>query len=550
MTSVPPRQRQGFFVRGDIDAFIGLGLDNVVQLIIAVGLCSKVLRFPKTLIFGSILPAIALSYLAGNLLYAWLARQLAAREQRADVCAIPYGLHTITMIAYSLLVMLPAYNLASANGDPDPAVTAWKVGSAACFISGLFQFCFAFIADVFRRFAPPGPMLAALGGLSLVFLSGGFLLQGMVRPLVGLVALMVLLSMFFGRYSFKWGLSAVVVSAGLGAILCWVTGIAPNGPFPLGQMGFHLPSSAFRNLEFLFQPRRLLPFFPVILPISFFAVIGALQNIESAAAAGDRYRARDALLIDGVGTMVGACLGSPFPLTIYIGHPCWKELGARAGYSVLNGLFITVLCLSGSTAIAAWLVPEDAGLPLIIWAGLIISLQAFEKVPRRYWISIVVGMLPALGAWLSQSIKNVLVTTASPADLPRIFSSSTLAKWHEHHIFVDGSFALEQGFVFTSIIWAAMFYYVLDRRFYLAAAWSALASLLSVVGLIHSWKFAPAGTEMNMPILDWVSRRSSVAVWEDLFPGWPYAAAYALISAFLIISKRWAVPSADETVPL
>jgi AGZA family xanthine/uracil permease-like MFS transporter len=537
-------------VRGDIDAFIGLGLDNVVQLIIAVGLCSKILRFPKPLLFDSVLPAIALSYLAGNLLYAWLARQLAAREHRVDVCAIPYGLHTIPMIAYSLLVMLPAFNLASANGEAEPAVTAWKVGSAACFISGLFQFCFAFIADAFRRFAPPGPMLAALGGLSLVFLSGGFLLQGMVRPLVGLVALMVLLSMFFGRYSFKWGMSAVVVSAGLGGILCWVTGIAPNGPCPLGQVGFHPPSSALRNLDFLAQPTKLLPYLPVVLPISFFAVIGALQNIESAAAAGDRYRARDVLLIDGLGTMVGACLGSPFPLTVYIGHPCWKEVGARAGYSVLNGLFITILCLSGSTAIVAWLVPEDAGLPLIIWAGLIISLQAFEQVPRRYWISIVVGTLPALGAWLSQAIKNVLVTTASPADLPKIFSLSTLAKLHEHHIFVDGSFALEQGFVFTSIIWAAMLYYVLDRRFYLAAAWSLFASLLSVVGLIHCWKFAPGGTEMNMPILDWLSNRTPAIAWQGLFPGWPYAAAYALITVFLIISQRWAVHSVNETVPL
>jgi AGZA family xanthine/uracil permease-like MFS transporter len=372
----------------------------------------------------------------------------------------------------------------------------------------------------------------------------------MVRPLVGLVALMVLLSMFFGRYSFKWGMSAVVVSAGLGGILCWVTGIAPNGPCPLGQVGFHPPSSALHNLDYLVQPSKLLPYLPVVLPISFFAVIGALQNIESAAAAGDRYRARDVLLIDGLGTMVGACLGSPFPLTVYIGHPCWKEVGARAGYSVLNGLFITVLCLSGSTAIVAWLVPEDAGLPLIIWAGLIISLQAFQQVPRRYWISIVVGTLPALGAWLSQAIKNVLVTTASPADLPKIFSLSTLARWHEHHIFVDGSFALEQGFVFTSIIWAAMLYYVLDRRFYLAAAWSLFASLLSVVGLIHSWKFAPGGTEMNMPILDWLSNRTPAISWQGLFPGWPYAAAYALITVFLIISQRWAVHSVNETVPL
>jgi AGZA family xanthine/uracil permease-like MFS transporter len=550
VTRWPQIQKWRFFVRGDIDAFIGLGLDNLVQLIIAVGLCSKVLNFPRTLIYGSILPAIAFSYLAGNCLYAWLARRLAAKERRGDVCALPYGLHTIPMIAYSLLVMLPALQLSAARGDVDPFRVAWKVGSAACFISGFVQISFAFFADMVRKIVPPGPMLAALGGLSLVFLSVGFLLQGMVRPLVGLAALLVMLSMFFGRYSFKGGMSAVVVSAGLGAILCWVTGIAPNGPCPLGELSFHAPNSAFLNLAFLFSPKELLPYLPVILPISLFAVIGALQNIESAAAAGDRYRARDALLIDGVGTMVGACLGSPFPLTIYIGHPCWKELGARAGYGVLNGFFITILCLSGSTAIVAWLLPEDVGLPLIIWAGLIIGLQAFEKVPRRYWISIVVGMLPAFGAWLSQSIKSVLAISVAPADLPAVFSLATLEKWHQHHVFVDGSFALEQGFVFTSIIWSAMIYYVVDRRYCVAAGWSAFASFLSGIGFIHSWKFARGGIEMNMPILDWLSRRTPAVTWQGFLPGWPYAAAYGLIAGFLLISQRWAVPSVSEPIPL
>ncbi len=55
---------------------------------------------------------------------------------------------------------------------------------------------------------------------------------------------------------------------------------------------------------------------------------------------------------------------------------------------------------------------------------------------------------------------------------------------------------------------------------------------------------------MNMPILDWLSNRTPAISWQGLFPGWPYAAAYALITVFLIISQRWAVHSVNETVPL
>jgi AGZA family xanthine/uracil permease-like MFS transporter len=545
-----PTQKLRFLVPGDLDAFVALGLDNLVQLIIAIGLCSQILSFPKSLIFNSILPAIAFSYLAGNGLYAWLARRLARQEGRDDVCAIPYGLHTISMVTYTLLVMLPAFHLSAARGDVDPVKTAWRVGIGACFISGLVEFLSAFVAAAVRRATASGPMLASLGGVALVFLSGGFLLQGMVRPLVGLVSLMILLSMFFGRYAFKGGLSAVLVSASLGAGLCWVTGIAPHGPCPLEELSFYLPRPAWLDVGAHFSLKDFLPYISVVLPLALFTAIGALQNIESAAAAGDRYPPRDALMINGVGTMLGAFLGSPFPLTIYIGHPSWKALGARSGYSVLNGLFVAILCLSGGTAIVAWLIPEDAGLPMVIWAGLIIALQAFEKVPGRYWPAIVLGMLPAFGAWLSQSIKNVLANTVTPADLSTTFSYSTLNKWHQHHLFVDGAFALEQGFVFTTIIWASMLYYIIDRRFYFAAAWSAFASVLSLVGLIHSWKFTPGGTAMNMPFLEWLSGRPPAVTWDGLFPGWPYASAYLLLACFFVASKRWAVHDASEPIPL
>ena len=74
------------------------------------------------------------------------------------------------------------------------------------------------------------------------------------------------------------------------------------------------------------------------------------QNIESAEAAGDRYSTRSSLAANGAGTLIAACLGSCFPTTIYIGHPGWKRMGARAGYSLLNAAFFLLVILSGSLA--------------------------------------------------------------------------------------------------------------------------------------------------------------------------------------------------------
>ena len=142
------------------------------------------------------------------------------------------------------------------------------MGLAACFISGLIELSFAFFADAIRKVTPSAAMLANLAGVALAFLGVGFLVQGMVHPLVGIISLMTLLIMFFGRVSFRGGLSAVMVSAGLGAALCWATGLAPLGPCPVGQVGVHLPTVSILDLNLLFSPKELLPYVSIFLPLS------------------------------------------------------------------------------------------------------------------------------------------------------------------------------------------------------------------------------------------------------------------------------------------
>ena len=38
------------------------------------------------------------------------------------------------------------------------------------------------------------------------------------------------------------------------------------------------------------------------------------------------------MITDGLGTMLGAVCGSPFPTTVYISHPGYKRINARCGY--------------------------------------------------------------------------------------------------------------------------------------------------------------------------------------------------------------------------
>src|SRR2546428_8136308 len=120
---------------------------------------------------------------------------------------------------------------------------------------------------------------------------------------------------------------------------------------------------------------HLLPYLSVIVAMGLFNVLGSLQNIESAEAAGDSYETRPSLIVNGIGSIAAALFGSAFPTTIYIGHPGWKALGARAGYSVLNGAFVTVVCLTRTLAWIARALPTDAASATVPWIGIALTAQ-------------------------------------------------------------------------------------------------------------------------------------------------------------------------------
>ncbi len=46
---------------------------------------------------------------------------------------------------------------------------------------------------------------------------------------------------------------------------------------------------------------------------------------------------------------------------------------------------------------------------------------------------------------------------------------------------------MEAGFILTSMILAAISVYLIERRFYGAAVWSAVAAVLSFFGIIHAY---------------------------------------------------------------
>ena len=248
-------------------------------------------------------PGTALGVLAGDLVYTWLAVRLMRRTGHEDVTAMPFGIDTPTLFAMVFGVLGPVM---LATGDP---VLAWKVGMTATIAIGLAKLGLALGGDWARRVVPRAALLGSIGGVSILLIAFLPMLKIFRDPLVGLVALILLLLALFGRVRMPFGLPGAFVSVLAGALIFWGRAgvdLGPSGTIASGPLRLALP---WPTLGWLDALPETLPYLSIALPFALVTTIGGIDNTESAAAAGDEYRARDILLTEAAATVLAGCCG-------------------------------------------------------------------------------------------------------------------------------------------------------------------------------------------------------------------------------------------------
>lgn len=482
---MPPPPRFLRICKGDLDGFFGLFVDNLLQLLLIFTLCPLLCGISAAEVTAKILPGAALSILAGNFFFAWQAWKTAQRERREDVTAMPYGINTVSLFAFIVFVMAPIYR------QTHDATLAWKAGLFGCFVSGVMELIGAFIGDALRRHAPRAALLSSLAGIAITFIAMGFVFQIFATPALGLLPMLLILVCYAAKLKLPLGLPAGFFAVVVGTVAAWAlraAGLAPGAATAeAAALGFHPPQWSGGDLfGFLFSKTGW-TYMAVIFPMGLFNIIGSLQCLESAEAAGDKFPTRPSLLANGVGSIVAACFGSPFATTLYIGHPGWKAMGARWSYSWLNGVVICAITLLGAVGQVLSIVPLEVTLGILLWIGIVITAQAFQASPQQHALAVAVGLIPSLASWLLVQIETTLrVAGTGLADTADKFAPN---------LHIRGVIALSQGFLLTSIIYAAVVAFVIDRKFKHAAAWMLAASLLSAIGLIHAYKLTPDGVE-------------------------------------------------------
>jgi AGZA family xanthine/uracil permease-like MFS transporter len=468
-----------WFTSGDVDGFFGLFFSGFPDLLLIVGL-APICGFSTEFVTGRVLPGVALSILAGNLFYAWQARRLAAKTGRSDVTAIPFGVNTPTIFAYVFLIMGPVY------ARTHDATLAWHAGIFASLLSGVIQTAGAFGTDWLRRHTPRAALLCPLAGLALAYLCLGFVFGVFQQPAVALLPMMVLFTLYASRLKLPGRIPPALLAIGIGAAL--VAGMRYfhlyEAPAPLAvRPGIYLPR--FVNIFGLFSQREWWSYLAIILPLGALDTLASLQILESVKAAGDDFETTPSLLMNGIGTLAAACLGSPFPTTLYVGHAAHKANGARAGYSAINGVVTVVLCCTGILPLVLQVVPLEVAGPVIVWFGLVTVGQAFVEVSPNQAVAVALGLIPMLAQWATSLAGTVLSAAGSSLDAVMPKMGTALA--------LGGLIALGQGGLLTSMLWAASLALAVQRKFVQSAAWLGAAAVLSAFGLIHAYTLTSAG---------------------------------------------------------
>lgn len=464
---------------GDWNGFFGLGTNVLVNLLVLTGLLKFVLGMPDEITFGRILPAVGFMLLLGNLYYAWMAWKLGKREGRSDVCALPSGPSVPHMFIVVFVIMLP---ILSMTNDP---IKAWEAGLAWVFIQGFILIGGSFIAPVIRKITPRAALLGTLAGVSIAFISMRPAMEMYLSPVIGLVCFAIIMVSWFGGVRYPKSLPAGLVAIAVGCILAWGgswlgfdTGMSGEKlSASLSNIGFSIPLPAFGHV---FSGFEFLGFILVTaIPFGVYDLVEALDNVESASAAGDEYNATEAISAEGTISIIGTLLGSPFANAVYIGHPGWKEIGGRIGYSAATGVMVLAFSWLGVISLLMDVIPVVAIAPILLYIGMLIGAQAFQTTPSIHAPAIMIGLVPHLAAWAKVQVDGALgAAGVSAAEV----GSAAMAT---QGVLYDGLALLGNGAILSGLVLAAITVFVIEKRLLSAAAFALAGAALTYFGFMH-----------------------------------------------------------------
>jgi AGZA family xanthine/uracil permease-like MFS transporter len=474
--------RYPWFVLGDINGFFGLMFDNMTVLSFLAGILVFAFGYPADIVYTRMFPGTAFGVLFGDLVYTWMAFQLARKTGRTSVTAMPLGLDTPSTIGIALVVLGPAFVSLKAGGmgEREAALMTWYIGMAAMVLIGIIKLALSFTGGWIQKVVPQAGLLGSLAGIGLALIGFIPLVDIFGLPLVGMVSLGLILYNLVAHIRLPGNLPGVLMAIAVGTTLYHVLG--PTGllgtayaaPVAEFHLGFPTPT-----LDFAKGMAGALQYLPIAVPFALLTVVGGINVTESARVAGDDFRTRDILLTEAVATLVAGICGGVAQSTPYIGQPAYKGMGARAGYTLLTGLFIGLGGVFGYVSYIVELIPRAVLAPILIFVALDIMVQAFLACPARHAPAVAFAHFPTVARLLAIKLGNPAIVPAE-----RFATLMTAAGKELPEMLV--TVAVGNGFILTAMLWGAFMAEMIDRRLARSALYLGILAVFTFFGIVHS----------------------------------------------------------------
>jgi AGZA family xanthine/uracil permease-like MFS transporter len=471
-----------WFVKEDLNGFFGLMFDNITVLSFLAGILIFAFGFPAGIVYGRMFPGTALGVLFGDLVYTYMAFRLAKKKQSSEITAMPLGLDTPSTIGIALTVLGPAFIYLKNQGmnPADAAMMTWYIGMATMILMGIIKFVFSFIGNWIQRIVPQAGLLGSLAGIGLALIGFVPLVDIFGLPVVGIISLGLILYTLVAKIDLPKKIPGVFAAVLIGTVIYYL--VAPTGLLgttfqaPQMHLDFAIPMP---TLGFVKGFTQALKYLPIAFPFAILTVVGGINVTESARVAGDDYNTKNILMTEAFATLIAGLFGGVAQSTPYIGHPAYKNMGSRSGYTLLTGLFIGLGGVFGYISFIVELIPRAVLAPILIFVALDIMSQAFEACPKRHFPAVAFSFFPIVARLLQIKLSDT--TYVSAAHFTELLNK-TGRTLPELLVIV----ALGNGFILTAMLWGAFIAILIDKKLKLASAYLILIAVFTFFGIIHS----------------------------------------------------------------
>ena len=427
----------------------------------------------------------------------------------------------------------------------------WEVSVTANFIVGLFEVSGFFLGDLVRWLFPTAAVFIPLFGVGFMWLGYVYVVDIFEHPMMCWLPFMIVLTGFFGnvRYpiyksvTFPIALLAILSSSAFG----WMGACEQSTDDIVYGFGSHTTSVAaqYNGVDAAtglarktcqgtdkalakaawkqyagkgdifggfgkglkgFSHSDVKDLVAQSLLYGAIGFLGSMADVESAEMAGDSYPMAECLIFDGLGTMIGALAGGIYGTTMYIGHPIHKALGAKIGYSLLNGVVYFILFSSGIFASLYNVIPLCANGAILIFVGLLLGRQAFEATPARHYPALLLGVMPFIANKMS------------------------LESQGNHSYDMGIQMMSAAGGTMCGIFLCCIACFAIDRSFHKCVVVSFFMCFLSLFGFFASHNdLIDPSTGVRGP------RHEKLGIYDsssDLNQGWRWAISWAMVAVF------------------